>query len=313
MLPVQEQDVLARLRAADPASVDESRGRSPGARAALRRILDEPVASPGRWSPDRGSRRQWARPPRGLALVLAALLLGGGAAFAATNPLGWWSSNPSEAKYGANPALHVRTPTIQQIGCQTQSARQFRCAAWQSGQRYVLQDAIRGPIAFTRAKFTAAIAQALAAGRITTAQAAKFRADLAAVPDSFFREYEAASRYGTYGGGAEAPNGRYLVPPPGVPEFLVCENAGTALSCQDLNGDNAAPVGAGVYIAEPAKDWRPAPPGRQNLSLPPGISFTTAEYRLLIDMLGTATITHSSGRAASSAPTKTSGTAARKR
>jgi hypothetical protein len=277
MLSVQEPDALARLRAANPASVDDFRGRSPSAQAALRRILDEPAPPSGRRSHDRPARRRWARSPRGLALVLAALLLGGGAAFAASDPLGWWSANPGEAKYGANPTFHVRTPTIPQIGCETRSTGQFRCTAWHPGQRYSLEDAIRGPVALTRARFTAGIAQALAAGTISAAQAARFRADLAAVPDSFFGKYEVASRFGTYSGGGEGKNGRTMVPPPGVPEFLVCENAARALSCQDLNGDNAAPIGAGVYMAKPGADWRPVPPGRQNASLPPGINFTAAE------------------------------------
>jgi hypothetical protein len=312
MLPVQEPDTLARLRAANPASVDGGRGRSPGAQAALRRMLDEPAPLSGRRSRGRPARRRWARPPRGLALVLAALLLGGGAAFATTDPLGWWSANPGVAKYGANPALHVRTPTIPQIGCQTQSAGQFRCAVWHSGQQYSLIDAIRGPVAVTRAKFTAAIAGALAAGKISGPEAARFRADLAAVPDSFFRKFEVASRFGTYSGDGETGNGRTPVPPPGVPEFLACENAGTALSCQDLNGDNAAPVGAGVYGAQPAANWRPARPGRQDLSMPPGISFTAAEYRLFSDMVQSATVSSSSS-GPSSAPPHTRGTVARKR
>jgi hypothetical protein len=312
MSPVQEPDTFARLRAANPASVDDGRGRSPGARAALRRIVAEPAPPSGRRSHGLSARRRGPHPPRGLALVLAVVLLGGGAAFAATDPLGWWSANPGEAKYGANPALHVRTPTIPQIGCRTRSAGQFRCAAWHSGQRYSLIDAIRAPVAVTRAKLTAAAAHALAAGKISSAEAARFRADLGAVADSFFRKFEVASRFGTYGGGGETRNGRTLVPPLGVPEFVVCENAGTALNCQDLNGDNAAPVGAGVYIAEPAANWRPAPPGRQNPSLPPGISFTAAEYRVLIDMAQTASGSSSSSRT-SSTPPQTSGTAARKR
>jgi hypothetical protein len=53
--------------------------------------------------------------------VLAATLIVGGAAFAATDPLGWWSANPGEARYGANPAIRVRTPTIQQINCRARS------------------------------------------------------------------------------------------------------------------------------------------------------------------------------------------------
>ena len=235
--------------------------------------------------------------------MLATLLIGGGAAFAATDPLGWWSANQGEARYGANPALHVRTPTIQQISCQAQSAGSFRCTAARSGQRYSLIDAIRPPVTLTRAKFTASIAQALAAGKISSAQAARFSADLAAVPDSFFHKYEFASRFGTYGGGGDLGNGRTLAPPLGVPEFLVCEDAAGALNCQDLNGDATAPVGAGVYVAEPTADWRPAPPKRQNFSLPPGVSFTPAEYRLLADLLRNATTSSSSSNSAS-APTE---------
>ena len=289
-----QPDVLARLRAANPAAVEPAGGRSELARTALQRILGDPVTTPDTRSHARGLRRNRSSSPKGLVIVLATLLIGGGAAFAATDPLGWWSANPGEAKYGANPALHVRTPTIQEIGCQMQSAGHFHCAAARSGQRYTLIDAIRPPIILTRAKLSAAIAQARAAGSISSSQAARFKADLAAVPDSFFREYRLASRFGTYGGGGDIGNGRTLVPPAGVPEFLVCENGGTALNCQDLNGDAAAPVGAGVYMAKPTADWRSATSKRETLGLPPGISFTPAEYRLLIDMLQNASTSSSS-------------------
>jgi len=151
----------------------------------------------------------------------------------------------------------------------------------------------------TRAEALAGISRELAAGRLSAVAGARLRADVAAVPDSFFRELQLASRFGVYGGGGEGPDGRTLVPPPGVPEFLVCEDAGSALSCQDLNGDSAAPVGAGVYMAEQAPNWRPAPPSRPNLALPPGIRFTAAEYRLVADMLKYATVTQSSSSSGS--------------
>ena len=308
MSPQPQLDVLARLRAGNPAAVEPDRGRSDLAQAALQRILDDQTATSGTISDRRGPRRNRGRSPRGLVIVLATLLFVGGAAFAATDPLGWWSANPGEARYGANPALHVRTPTIQQISCQAQPGGHFRCTAAQSGQRYSLLDAIRPPVSLNRAKFTAGIARALAAGKITRAQAAKFRADLAAVPDSFFRKFEVASRFGTYGTSGSLGNGRPSVPPPGIPAFLVCENAGSALSCQDLNGDTGAPIGAGVYAAEPTAKWRAAPPQRQNPSLPPGITFTPAEYRFLIDMAADAT-TSTSSSSSTSTPAQATSTA----
>jgi hypothetical protein len=158
----------------------------------------------------------------------------------------------------------------------------------------------------------AAIAKALAARTITRREAARFRADLAAVPDDFFRKFDVASRFGTYSGGGETRNGRTLVPPAGVPAFLVCVSARAALSCQDLNGDDSAPVGAGVYMADPAANWRPAPPGRQNPSLPPGIRFTGAEYRLFIDLIQAATVSSSSSSTGPPQP-QTSATPAPKR
>jgi hypothetical protein len=295
-----QPDVLARLRAANPAAVEPDRGRSELAQATLQRILEDQSATARDPSKTRGRWRNPGRSPRGLAIVFATLLIGGGAAFAATDPLGWWSANPGEAKYGANPAVHVRTPTIQEITCRSQSAGQFRCTAARSGQRYYRVDAIEPPGTLTRAKFTAAMSQDLAAGKMSSAQAAKFKADLAAVPDSFFRKFDLASRFGTYGAVGEMGNGRTLAPPPGVPGYLVCENAGSALSCQNLNGDTAAPVGAGVYAAEPTAAWRPAPPKQQNFSLPPGITFTPAEYRVIIDMIQHMSAGSSSGGTISS-------------
>jgi hypothetical protein len=116
-----------------------------------------------------------------------------------------------------------------------------------TGQGYVKIDAIQPPQAaslFIRSHFNAAIAKQLAAGKMTGAVAARFRADVANVPDSFFTKLRVASEFGTYAGGPDGP-GKELVPPIGVPDFLVCENAGAALSCQDLNGDQHVPLGAG--------------------------------------------------------------------
>lgn len=268
-------DSLSRLRAANPARTEDELGGGAVAQAAIERILADPGTTASSASVRRG------RLPRGPILVLAAMLLGAGAAVATTDPFGWWSSNPETARYRLDPARRVRTPNAQEISCRRQSGGGFRCAAGGSGQRYMQIDALKLPepgSVFSRAHFNAAITQRLAAGKMTAALATRFRADVAAVPASFFTELRLISRFGTFGGGL----GR--VPPIGIPEFLVCENAAAALSCQDLNGDQHAPVGAGVYLAQRAANWRPAPPHRRDFAFPPGFSFTEAEYRLLIDV-----------------------------
>lgn len=274
---------ISRLRAANPVRVEADRGRSAIAQAALERILNDPRTT----TPPRRKRLRARLPRGGVAVALALGLAGGGAAFAATNPFGWWSSNPNVAKYALNPSVHVRTPTAFAINCRSGGAPRLVCqpAAVDSlgrpqahGQLYTKIDTIHQPnpaSVFTRVNFLRA------ARKLPPAQAAKLRHDLSRVPDSFFIELRLASRYGTYGAGG--PGQR--VPPPGVPEFLVCEQVGSALSCQDLNGDEHAPVGAGVYSAQPASDWRLAPPQRQGPFLPPGIRpFSRAEVQVLIDV-----------------------------
>ncbi len=124
------------------------------------------------------------------------------------------------------------------------------------------------------------------------ALAAKFRADVAAVPDSFFTELRLASHFSTVSGG-ESSRGE-LVPPAGVPEYVICETAGAALSCRNLNGDLNAPIGAEVYAAETTSDWRRVRHRRPDSYLPRGIKFTPAEYRVLIDMARSATVSGSS-------------------
>jgi hypothetical protein len=283
-------NALSRLRAANPARVQNDRGESTVALAALERIL----ADPG--SPGASVARRRVRSPRGLVLVLAALVLGTGGALAGTDPFGWWSANPDTARYGVNPALHVRTPTAQVIACSPSSTGDFRCVAGKSGRLYTRIDTIQSPgpaSFFSRAHFNATITHALAAGTMPAALAAKFRADVAAVPDSFFTELRLASHFSTVSGG-ESSRGE-LVPPAGVPEYVICETAGAALSCRNLNGDLNAPIGAGVYAAETTSDWRRVRRQRRDDSyLPRGITFTPAEYRVLIDMARNATVSGSS-------------------
>lgn len=303
-------DPLARLRAANPAPVKPDQGRDPVAQAALKRIIADPHAAA---PPSRRHGR--SRTPRRLALVLAVMVLGSGGALAATDPMGWWSANPTDAKYGANPAQHVPTPAAQEIRCRPAGGVRFRCAAERqvcgptatggfrcvltgTGMAYTKLAAIPRPVGslFSRRFLLAYITAALSKGTMSATEAAKFRGDLAHAPDSFFTEYRLASRFGTFGAESSNSRGQSAVPPPGEPNILVCENAGRALSCQNLNGDLHAPIGAGIYGAQVTPAWRVAPARRQDTGLPPGIHFTRAEYQVLIDMVRYATVvSHSSG------------------
>ena len=123
------------------------------------------------------------------------------------------------------------------------------------------------------------------------------------MPDAFFTELRLAGQYGSYSSGGQTQNGRTRVPPAGQPATLVCTDAGRGLSCQDLNGDADAPVGAGVYSAVPGPGWRTVRTPRYNGGLPPGVQFTHAEEQLLPDLLrfGTTT-TGSSSRGGQAKP-----------
>jgi len=161
----------------------------------------------------------------------------------------------------------------------------------------VLQSGRDPPPAATlvnRAFFLTHIARAVSNKTLSAAHAATLRVDLARVPDSFFVEYQLASRFGTYGTDTSNSRGQNLIPPADEPNILVCENAGHALDCRNLNGDLNAPIGAGVYDAQVTRAWRVAPAPQPDAGPPPGILFTRPEYRFLIDMLRYATLTHSS-------------------
>jgi hypothetical protein len=287
-------DTLSRLRAANPVRTHPDLARSDTAQATLQRIVND---DPSALNPRRRSSPPRVR-GRGLGVILAVVLLGGGAAIAATNPFGWWSANPDTARFAVDPGLHVRTPRAMHIACPSASGTRVLCRPTGSGQRYLELDTVRlmNPAdVFTRAHFRRALARAEARHGPSSAHLAILRRDLAAVPDSFFAELRLANDYQTISGGVSR-NGR--VPPRGVPLWLVCQDAGAALSCRDLNGDEHAPIGAAIYYAEPAPDWRPAPPQKRDLGLPPGITFTPVEYRFLFDLARFGTIGASSAASA---------------
>ncbi len=271
---------LERVARSNPVRPDDDLGLEPDAQAALARILatDPPVR-----------RRHAARRSRRVLIVaLAALLLlavGGG--LAATDPFGMFRSpNPGSAVYGVDSSRHVKPPTAYWIQCPHTMGNAFRCGGGLSGARYELIDHVESNnvSVLTRANLTTAIRQARARGQISAAMTKRFDHDLAAVPDSFLAAFRTMARYQQLG------TSMSRVPPPGVPAVIVCEPADRNLSCQDLNGDQNAAVGSGIYTAVPEPGWRPAPPQQPDpgwalevaiLGHPP----TGAELRLEEDLL----------------------------
>jgi len=292
---------LARLARSNPVELDDDLGRQPAAQAVLSEILATKRAVPGR------TRRAWSA--RAVTIAFASLLVGAGAAVAATDPFGLWrSSSPGTARYSVDPARHVATSTPSLIRCAAAGSAGSRCGAQVSGQAYELIDRIQAPTALTRGAMTAALLQRVRGGQISTATQTGFRADLAAVSDAFFARLNEAMRFGTVGGGGTS------VPPRGVPLWLVCEPAAATIACRDLNGDERAAVGSGVYMALPARDWVAAsdsgPFGNDSTGATTqlmtaifGGQLTPPEARLLRDLASTAGVHASS----SSSPTQVHG------
>jgi hypothetical protein len=284
---------LSRLARSNPVQADDHLGQSAAARAGLRMIL----------ASERSGRRHPVprRSRRVLVLALAALLLAVGGALAATDPFGLFRSpNPGTAIYGVDVNHHVVPPTGYQIECPRTGVQAFRCGADLGGRRYTLLDHVQanGP-RLTRAFMAHATRRAVRSGQLSSQTAKRFEADFAAVSDDFLARLSDLMRYGTLTTSLTSGNTRPLAPPLGVPALLVCVPAGKALSCQDLNGDDHAAIGSGIYQAVPSADWRPAPPHQRDPSWQLEVAIlghppTPAEFRVLID-LSTGTSQSSSG------------------
>ena len=287
---------LERVARANPVRPDDDRGRSDDAQTALARILAD--------QPQVRRRSALRRGRRVLIIALAALLLAVGAGLAATDPFGFFRNpNPGSALFGTDSGRHVTPPTAFRIQCPHTTGGAFRCAVGLSGRRYDLLDHVEstGANRITRANMQAAIREALARRQLTAAQAKRFDRDLAAVSDTFLAHLWTMFNYSTMS------TGMTRVPPPGVPALIVCEPAGNDLSCRDLNGDAHAAISSGIYQAEPAPDWRPAPREQPDNSWALEVAIlghppTKAELRLELDLLTTATT--STTTAGQSKPTR---------
>jgi len=265
---------LARLAAANPAAVDERRGLTPQSRDTLARILSTERDGP--------RRLRWPRRRTVAALIAVTVLAGCGAALRAADPFGFWhSSAPDTASFGVNPGARVVAPAASGIGCRLAGPRTLTCTSGGGGIRYSMihdttSDAV--PAGFSRASALRTIARELAAGQISATGARVLRADLKAVPASFFPDLRELGRFQTLQS-ENGSNGTERVPPHGIPLLIACQQLRAKIDCEGLNGDEATPVGAGIYAAVREPDWvRIASPS-------PAAAFK-ATQRLIIAVFG---------------------------
>ena len=290
---------LARLAAANPAAVDDRRGLTPQAQSTLARIL----------STEREGARRWRWPRRRVVAVLigATVLAGCGAALRAADPFGFWrSAAPDTARFGVSPGDHVVAPRASEIGCRLAAAKTLTCTPGVGGIRYsMIHDTTFAavPAWFNRASALRAVSKAVAAGQISARGAGVLRSDLKAVPASFFPDFRELGRFQTLQS-QNGSNGSERVPPHGVPLLIACQQMGAAIDCEELNGNEATPVGAGIYSAVPEPDWITIPSPSPNAELRSsqrlilavfGHPLTRSELRLLMDMVRSTTGGQSGG------------------
>jgi hypothetical protein len=276
---------LARLARANPVTVDDEHRRTTVPRRTLTAILatDNSLLN---GSPARRGRQFMILGP-----LIA--LLAVGAAFAASDPFGFWRSNRlGTASFVIDAARKVQPPTLRDVDCPLTSTRTFPCAAGLHGRAYELIDHVPapGPHRLDRARIRDGVATALANGRISPRTAGRITGDLMAVGDRFLKHLDELAQFATFSTSPSPTASSELAPPPGVPALIVCESIErNTLSCAALNGDNHVAVGSGVYEAVPSADWKLAASGHlprssQLLAAVFGRPLSQAEGRLLRDL-----------------------------
>ena len=225
---------------------------------------------------------------------------GGGAAFAATDPLGWWSASPGRGevrRQSGVPRAYANDPADR------------------------LPDAVgRQPSAASRALRPAVLADRCdpAAGRCDPGKAHGCRR-----PSAGCRKDQ---RYPSHRGSGPiwqpcptASSASTSSPAGSVPTAAAGDLGNGRTSCRPLVSLSSWSVrtpgphyAAKISTATPPRRSGPAftrqnrprtgdqrPPKRQDFSLPPGVSFTPAEYRLLADLIQDATQSNRSSSGAS--------------
>jgi hypothetical protein len=203
--------------------------------------------------------------------LTAALLIMAGAGLAASGAgiFGWLAAGgPGEARFAVNASRIYDGPAPQLLACADVSGETFSCAPGSGSVRvYELMHRTEAPQPLTREEALASIEALVRSGEIDQGQAQQTTADLRAVPDDFFAKLSILSSLSSVGVGAGVDTGsgaRELVPPPGVPRIVECEQREPAsFRCRPLAGASDVPVGAPVYSLLQSSDWqeRPVQPG----------------------------------------------------
>jgi hypothetical protein len=246
--------------------------------------------------------------------LTAALLIMAGAGLAASGAgiFGWLAAGGSgEARFAIDASRVYDGPAPQLLACTDTSGETFSCAPGSGTARvYELLMRTEAPQVLTREQALARIEALVRSGEIDQGQAQQTTADLRAVPDDFFAKLSILSSLSSVGVGAGVSRGnevRELVPPPGAPRIVECEQRDPAsFTCRPLAGASDVPVGAPIYSLRQSSDWqeRVPQPGsdgagdvRALIDAVWGRPLEPAELRLLHLVSETATTSSSSSDA----------------
>jgi hypothetical protein len=280
----------------DPQVAEALERIAPTVRSDPDELLRRAAAAAPRVAAARARRARWALVA---AVAVLALVAGGALAASHFDLLPWLrTNNRSQAAYAIDRTRRYRGPVPEALICPHAGHGEFVCSdatlVRPSGRRYYeLQDRIERLPLLTRQSILRAVDQAEKNGKLTADAARRLRNDLDAVGDDYLRAVNFLMTIETRTSfvPVEGRPDLELVPPRGVPEWIVCGKAvAGGLRCHDLAGALGVPVGAPVYDLRPGPDWVRIPRVRYHrqdtgrlLEAVLGRKPTVAEIRFMFD------------------------------